>query len=99
MMETSMYFVTGASGKLGQLVANELAKLTAPAGVTLGSRDPAKLEPFAKHGFHIAAFDFDTPEVMRTALEGHERLLLISGDAPVEERIRQHKAAVDAAKA
>jgi NAD(P)H dehydrogenase (quinone) len=94
-----MYFVTGASGKLGQLVANELAKLTTPASVTLGSRDPARLAPFARQGFRTTAFDFDKPEVMRTALKGHERLLLISGDAPVEERIRQHKAAIDAAKA
>lgn len=94
-----MYFVSGASGKLGQLVAHELAKLTAPRNVTLGSRDPAKLASFASQGFHTAAFDFDRPETMRTALEGQKRLLLISGDAPIDVRIRQHKAAVDAAKA
>jgi len=94
-----MYFVSGASGKLGQLVAHELAKLTAPGSVTLGSRDPARLAAFARQGFKTVAFDFDKPEVMRAALEGQTRLLLISGDAPVDERIRQHKAAVDAAKA
>jgi NAD(P)H dehydrogenase (quinone) len=98
-MEISMYFVSGASGKLGQLVAPELAKLTAPSKVTLGSRDPAKLASFASQGFHTAAFDFDRPETMRAALKGQKRLLLISGDAPIDERIRQHKAAVDAAKA
>jgi NAD(P)H dehydrogenase (quinone) len=94
-----MYFVTGASGKLGQLVAHELAKLTAPDNVTLGSRDPAKLAPLAKQGFHIVAFDFDKPKTMRAALKGHDRLLLISGDSPNEKRIAQHKAAIDAAKA
>jgi NAD(P)H dehydrogenase (quinone) len=98
-MEISMYFVSGASGKLGQLVAHELTKLTPPGNVTLGSRDPAKIASFASQGFHTAAFDFDRPETMRAALKGQKRLLLISGDAPIEERIRQHKAAVDAAKA
>jgi NAD(P)H dehydrogenase (quinone) len=94
-----MYFVTGASGKLGQLVAAELAKHTAPGSVTLGSRHQGKLEPFARQGFRTAAFDFDKPASLREALKGHQRLLLISGDSPTEERIAQHKAAIDAAKA
>lgn len=94
-----MYFVTGASGKLGQLVAAELAKQLAPGSVTLGSRHPGKLEPFAKQGFRTAVFDFDKPASLREALKGHQHLLLISGDTPVEERIAQHKAAIDAAKA
>ena len=94
-----MYFVTGASGKLGQLVAAELAKHAAPGSVTLGSRDIGKLEPFARQGFRTAIFDFDKPQSMRVALAGHDRLLMISGDSPNEKRIAQHKAAIDAAKA
>lgn len=94
-----MYFVTGASGKLGQLIAAEIAKLTAPGRVTLGSRDPAKLEHFARQGFKTAHFDFDRPSAMRTSLAGSERLLLISGDGPTEARIAQQNAAVDVAKA
>jgi NAD(P)H dehydrogenase (quinone) len=94
-----MYFVTGASGKLGQLVAAELAQQGAAPDVTLGSRNPDKLASFAEQGFKTARFDFAAPDTMRRALAGHDRLLLISGDAPVDERIRQHKAAIDAAKA
>lgn len=94
-----MYFVTGASGKLGQLVAAELAKRASAGQITLGSRNQGKLDTFARQGFKTAAFDFDDPQSMRDALKGHQRLLLISGDTPVEERIRQHKAAIDAAKA
>jgi NAD(P)H dehydrogenase (quinone) len=94
-----MYFVTGASGKLGQLVAAELAKHTAPGSVTLGSRHQGKLEAFANQGFRTAVFDFDEPASLHEALKGHQRLLLISGDRPTEERIAQHKAAIDAAKA
>lgn len=94
-----MYFVTGASGKLGQLVAAELAQQGAAADVTLGSRNPDGLVSLTQQGFKTARFDFVAPDTMRTALTGHYRLLLISGDAPVDERIRQHKAAIDAAKA
>lgn len=90
-----MYFVTGASGKLGQLVTAELAQQGMASKVTLGSRNPAGL----RQGFKTARFDFAAPDTMHAALAGHDRLLLISGDAPVDERIRQHKAAIDAAKA
>lgn len=94
-----MNFVSGASGRLGQLVAGELAKRGSAGETTLGSRDPARLAGFARQGFKTAAFDFDNPQSMRDALKGHRRLVLISGDTPVDERIRQHKAAIDAAKA
>lgn len=94
-----MYFVTGASGRLGQLVAGEVAKRGEAGQTTLGSRDRAKLAGFAGQGFKTATFDFDNPQSMRDALKGHRRLVLISGDTAVDERIRQHKAAIDAAKA
>src|SRR5687768_9198471 len=98
-LENSMYFVTGASGRLGQLVAGEVAKRAKAGETTLGSRDPAKLDGFKSQGFKTAAFDFDAPRSMRDALQGHQRLLLISGDTPNEKRIPQHRAAIDAAKA
>ncbi|MGE0238606.1 MAG: NAD(P)H-binding protein, partial [Parvibaculaceae bacterium] len=94
-----MYFVTGASGRLGQLVAGEVAKQGAAGQTTLGSRDPGKLAGLGSRGFRTAAFDFDDPQSMRDALQDHQHLLLISGDTAVDERIRQHKAAIDAAKA
>src|SRR5262245_14947368 len=94
-----MYFVTGASGKLGQLVAGEVAKRGLAGKTTHGSRGPGKLDRFQAQGVKTAPFDFDNPQSMRDALTGHRHLLLISGDAPVEERIRQHKAAIDAARA
>lgn len=94
-----MYFVTGASGRLGQLVAGELAKRDKAGETTLGSRNRGKLDVFKSQGFKTAAFDFDNPQSMRDALKGQQHLLLISGDTPNERRIPQHKAAIDAAKA
>lgn len=93
-----MWFVTGASGQLGQLVAQELARIATPSAITLGSRDPEKLAHLAKQGFMTAKFGFDDPAGMVAALRGHDRVLIISGDAPVDQRILQHRAAITAAK-
>lgn len=93
-----MWFVTGASGQLGQLVAEEFARIAKPAEITLGTREPEKLARFAAQGFRIARFGFDDPAGMEAALKGHDRVLIISGNAPVEARILQHRAAIHAAK-
>jgi NAD(P)H dehydrogenase (quinone) len=90
-----MYFVSGASGQLGQLIGQELANFAKPNEVTLGSRQPEKL----KTGFATAKFDFDDAAGMAKALKGHDNLLLISGSGPTDERTTQHLAAINAAKA
>ncbi|MEP7172942.1 MAG: NAD(P)H-binding protein [Aestuariivirga sp.] len=94
-----MYFISGASGQLGQLVTQELSGKVNPKDVTLGSRHTGKLAGFAAKGFKTANFDFDDAVGMEKALNGHETLLLISGDGPTKERIAQQLAAIAAAKA
>lgn len=94
-----MIVVTGAGGKLGRLVAAELAARTNPAEVRLASRHPDKLADLAARGFPTVRADFDDPASLAAAFAGAKAVLIISGDAPNEVRIRQHRAAVDAAKA
>jgi NAD(P)H dehydrogenase (quinone) len=94
-----MYFVSGASGQIGQLVAQELSILANPKDVTLGSRHPDKLAAFAAKSFYTTRFDFDDAAGMEKVLKGHDTLLLISGDGPNEARTAQHAAAIAAAKA
>ena len=77
-----MYFISGASGQLGQLVTQELSGKVNPKDVTLGSRHTGKLAGFAAKGFKTASFDFDDAAGMKKALKGHDTLLLISGDGP-----------------
>jgi NAD(P)H dehydrogenase (quinone) len=89
-----MYFVSGASGQLGQLVTQELSGKVNPKDVTLGSRHTDKLAGFAAKGFKTARFDFDDAAGMEKALEGHDTLLLISGDGPTEARTAQQLAAI-----
>ena len=94
-----MYFISGASGQLGQLVSQELSGKVNPKDVTLGSRKTDKLAGFAAKGFKTAPFNFDDAAGMEKALKGHDTLFLISGDGPTEPRIVQQLAAIAAAKA
>src|SRR5216117_2887515 len=93
-----MIVVTGAGGKLGRLVADELMKHRKASDVTLGSRDLAKIADLAARGVRTVRADFDDPASLDAAFAGAQTVLIISGDAPNDVRIRQHRAAIDAAK-
>ena len=53
-----MYFISGASGQLGQLVTQELSGKVNPKDVTLGSRHTGKLAGFAAKGVQNRTFRF-----------------------------------------
>ncbi|MXP26203.1 NAD(P)H-binding protein [Altererythrobacter indicus] len=93
-----MYGVTGATGKLGHFVLDELLQKVAAKEVVAFARDPAKLADYAAMGVDVRAADYDQPEKLPAAFDGVDRLLLISGSA-LGERPRQHQAVIDAAKA
>ncbi|HEX2116724.1 MAG TPA: SDR family oxidoreductase [Alphaproteobacteria bacterium] len=93
-----MLVITGAGGQLGRAIAHALAERVSPATVTLGSRDPAKLGDLAAKGFRTRAVDFNVSASLESVFDGAEAVLIISGDAPADVRIRQHRAAIDAAK-
>ncbi|MEK3880674.1 SDR family oxidoreductase [Paenibacillus sp. FSL M7-0420] len=89
--------LTGATGKFGSIVAETLLK-TVPAGNIVASvRNPEKAEALKARGVDVRHGDFDQPETLDTAFAGVERLLIVSADGDNDTRIRQHKAAVDAA--
>jgi NAD(P)H dehydrogenase (quinone) len=92
------YAVTGATGKLGRLVLDELLRQTNPRDIVALARDPAALADYALKGVEVRAADYDDPASLSAALSGVDRVLLISGNA-VGERERQHGAVIDAAKA
>ncbi len=100
MSETLL--VTGATGKLGNLILDELlaSGKVAPADIIATSRDTAKLAGYAAKGVQTRAADFDDAASLDAAFKGADRILIVSTDALDEpgKRLRQHLAAVAAAK-
>lgn len=88
--------VTGASGQLGRLVADQLLATVDPSEVVLLTRDPSKLAAYAERGATVREADFEKPEALAEALAGVDRMLLISTDI-VGARLEGHLAAIDAA--
>lgn len=90
--------VTGAGGNLGRQVVERL--LEAHAGPIIATtREPTKLYALAKRGVEVRSADFTKPQALVKAFAGAERLLLISTSDlfPQGARLRQHRAAVQAA--
>jgi NAD(P)H dehydrogenase (quinone) len=90
--------VTGASGKLGRLVAEHLMVRLAPEELVLVTRHPAALSELATLGVEVRHGDFDDPATLPKAFAGGRRMLLISTDA-IGRRVAQHRAAMHAAAA
>lgn len=93
-----MFAVTGASGQLGRLVLDALIERVDPKDIVALVRDPEKLSDVAATGVSVRRFEYDDPASMAPALNGVDRLLLISGNA-LGKREAQHRAVVEAAKA
>lgn len=93
------FAVTGATGHLGRLAVDALLRRGVPAGnVYALVRDPDRAKDLADLGVGIREADYDRPETLRQALEGIERLLLVSSPT-TGDRVRQHTAVIDAANA
>lgn len=93
------YAVTGASGHLGRLAVEQLLdRGIAPSDVVAIVRTPAKVADLAERGVQVRTGDYEVPESLGSALEGVNRLLLVSG-SEVGKRTAQHQAVIDAAKA
>lgn len=91
------YAVTGASGQLGKLALDEMLAKVAAGDIVAVVRDPSKVEDYAAKGVEVRKADYDDPDSLKSAFEGVDRVLFISGNA-VGERERQHGNVIDAAK-
>lgn len=94
-----MLAITAASGQLGQLVIEHLLKQgVSPGEITAIARSTEKLDHFKEKGVKVVFGDYQDKASLQKALEGIDRLLLISsGD--LQGRAEQHQNAIDAAKA
>ncbi|MDX8507013.1 SDR family oxidoreductase [Mesorhizobium captivum] len=101
---TETLLVTGASGHLGRAVVNHLlnAQKVAPASIIATTRNPENLADLAALGITVRAADFDNQASLEKVFKGADRVLIISTgelDLKSDRRLKQHQAAVAAAKA
>jgi NAD(P)H dehydrogenase (quinone) len=89
--------VTAATGELGRLVVDELLQRVPASQVVAIVRDAGKAAPIAERGVDVRVAAYDDPATLTAALQGVQRLLLISG-SEVGKRVPQHTNVVQAAK-
>ncbi len=88
--------ITGATGQLGQLVLQFLLKATAAENIIALVRSTEKAASLQAQGIELRHFDYDQPDTLVPALQGVDKLLLISANE-IGRRTPQHKAVIDAA--
>jgi NAD(P)H dehydrogenase (quinone) len=89
------YAATAVSGQLGQEIARKLIERTDHASVIGLARTPGNATEL---GIEVRPGDNDQPDALRTSLAGVDALVLVSGMAPPEDRIGQHRNVIEAAK-
>lgn len=93
-----MIAITGATGQLGQLVIEELLKTVPASQIVAIVRNPAKAEALSNQGIVVRQGDYTDKAAFTTALNGVDKLLLISS-SEVGQRATQHQNVINAAKA
>ena len=86
--------ITGATGKLGQLIVKRLQAKISNNDIVALVRSPQKA---ADLGVESREADYDKPETLERSLKGIDKLLLISG-SEVGKRAYQHKNVIEEAK-
>lgn len=93
-----MIAITGANGQLGQLVVQGLLGAVPAARIVAVVRRLDEADALRALGVQVREGDYDRPASLEKAFAGGERVLLISA-VQRGQRLRQHKAAIDAARA
>lgn len=88
-----MIVVTGSTGRIGRVVAEELAKLGAPMRLLVRDASRAPELP----GAELAAGDYGDPDSLDRALEPGDRVFMVSMWEPPDVRLALHRSFVDAA--
>ncbi len=87
--------VTSANGKLGSLIIKNLINEIGKENVIGIARTPKK----AKHlGIEIRKGDYNSREDFDAALQGIDKVMLLSGMDEPQKRIQQHRNVIEAAK-
>ena len=93
-----MIAITGATGQLGHYVIESLMKTVPASQIVAIVRNPAKAQVLTAQGITVRQADYGDEAALTSALQGVEKLLLISS-SEVGQRAPQHRNVINAAKA
>ncbi|SFT18636.1 SDR family oxidoreductase [Mucilaginibacter polytrichastri] len=93
--KNSKILITGATGQVGSKTINFLNQLK-DIELVAAIRTPAKAAPFTAKGIATVILDFDDESTHLPALEGIDRILIVTGYTV--DMLRQSKALLDNAK-
>ncbi|EEY9362882.1 SDR family oxidoreductase [Escherichia coli] len=93
-----MIAITGATGQLGHYIIESLMKTVPASQIVAIVRNPAKAQALAAQGITVRQADYGDEAALTSALQGVEKLLLISS-SEVGQRAPQHRNVINAAKA
>ncbi|WP_372629426.1 SDR family oxidoreductase [Cohnella sp.] len=93
-----MILVTGANGKLGRGVVEQLLKRIPAEQIGVSVRDVSQAQDLVERGVRVRHGDFANAESLLDAFEGASQVLLVSTGILGDAGIRQHQTAIDTAK-
>lgn len=93
-----MIAITGATGQLGQHVIESLLKTVPASQIVAIVRNPSKATALSQQGITVRQADYSDEAALTAALQGIDKLLLISS-SEVGQRAPQHHNVINAAKA
>ncbi|MFI5687758.1 SDR family oxidoreductase [Streptomyces sp. NPDC051636] len=91
--------VTGATGRLGRHVVEQLLEKVPAEQITAVVRTPEKAAGLAERGVRIAVADYNAPETFDGLFAAGDKVLLVSGNEFDKGRVQQHQVVIDAARA
>lgn len=93
-----MLIVTGATGRLGELIVNRLLERVPAERIGVSVRDVGKAADLAERGVRVRAGDFTEPGTLKHAFEGAERVLVVSAAIRGGGALTANSAAIDVAR-
>ena len=96
-----MLVVTGASGKLGRQIVEQLLEVLPADRVGVSVRNPDEASGLAQRGVRVRYGDFAKADSLVSSFEGASQVLIVSSNAAAfgGDPLAQHRTAIDAARA
>ncbi len=94
-----MIIVTGANGKLGRAIVEQLLELVSADQIGVSVQDPEKARDLEQRGVRVRKGNFDDAASLAYAFEGASQVLLVSVPRTGEQAVRFNRTAIDVAKA